>query len=428
MNKLIPLIFLFLLIPNLVVAEDNTTTTPDTPDIPIVEILPDISILILNNPGLTTFSNTNYTFICEDANTNTLTLIVPQTVGSTRPQISYQLEHSWIGAEYKQIDNQGNVYSYQFMQSGLYRISLIRDYNGSIIQKDFFLEVIGGNGTYASGDVEGIIQKGKWVEQMEFVYDKPWPAFQEWANKAFMFYSNPLYMITDFIIELPFFLLLPQSWFIIGVVVFILLYKLKDRIKTTQKDRQLSQKHGTREDLIRKKRLAEEEQRLHQLNTMPIDYALEKYGSGDYHSRAICYHIGVPEIGVTYPSAYSIAFELGGSYFSTDKVRKERAHEIINYLVAQHEPTLEKAWILQDIAACAKAVSSESVEAKARVIIKDNFMRISELAEKESKLETENISQKLRIKKPDSFSLSSEMKKVEDTIKGGKSKDAKKST
>lgn len=383
-----------------------------------------IELVIMKNEGLSQYSNTNYTFDCEDARSNILTIIVPQVEGYSYLIISYQIETAWIDAYFEVLDTFGDTSVVQFNADGLYRLSINKEFNESSTHKDFYVNVIGGNGTYAAGGVEGLIAKGKWVEDMEFVFDKPWPFFKDWGYRAFRFFDNPAYMLTDFLIEIPMFLLIPHTWLIMGVVVLLLLWRLNKRIKTSQKDRQLSKTHGTREDLIREKRRAQEEERLHKLNTMPIDYALEKYGSGDYLSRSLAYHIGSPELGVTYPSAYAIAFELGGALYSKNEKRAQRAQLIVESLVEQHEPTLEKAYIYQDIAACARAVSSESVDPRARTVIKDNFILIAEMAEDDARSQTEELSQKLKIRKRDTESLTDVITKVEKKLrkkeKGGK--------
>ena len=376
-----------------------------------------IELVIMRNKGLSQYSNTNYTFNCEEASSNTLTIIVPQVEGYSYLVLSYQIESSWIDAKFDVLDTFGDTSIVQFNADGLYRLSVNKEFNDTSTYKNFFVNVIGGNGTYAAGGVEGLIAKGKWVEDMEFVFDKSWPLFKDWGYRAFRFFDNPAYMLTDFLVEIPMFLLMPHTWLIMGIVIVLLLWRLNKRIKTSQKDRQLSKTHGSREDLIREKRRAQEEERLHKLNTMPIDYALEKYGSGDYLSRSLAYHIGSPELGVTYPSAYSIAFELGGALYSKDEKRAKRAQLIVENLVEQHEPILEKAYIYQDIAACARAVSAESVDPKARTVIKDNFILIAEMAEDDARTQTEELSSKLKIKKRSTESLTDVIAKAEKNLK-----------
>ena len=125
------------------------------------------------------------------------------------------------------------------------------------------------------------MEKGRWVNRMMLVFDQEWDNFQQWSFNAFRFYSNPIYVITDFMIAIPMFLLMPQVWFIIAVVVASIIFAYRHRIRVTQRERQLTKKHGVREDLIRDKRKAEEEKRLYSLTRMPIDHALSKYGDGD---------------------------------------------------------------------------------------------------------------------------------------------------
>lgn len=377
-----------------------------------------IEIEILGNSGLTQYSNTNYTFNCEEANSNILSIVVSQHEGYTYITISHIIENIWLEQDFQILDQVENIYSIQFSGNGLYRIRVIRgNMTGNATYRDFYIKIIGGDGTYASGDIDKLIEMGRWVEDMMLMFDKEnFDQFKEWAYGACRFFAWPFYVFTDFFIEIPMFLLMPHTWFIILIVIGLVILKYRKRIHITRKDRELSKKYGTRENLILDKRKAEEESRLHRLNTMPTDYALEKYGSGDYLSRSTCYHGGVPKIGVTYPTAYSLAFELGGSLFSTNEKRRKRAEEIIDALVEAFEPILEKAYIYGDIAACARAVSAESVEAKARTIIKDDFIKIAEYAEEKAKLETTELSKKLKIKIKEERGVGETISNIEKSI------------
>lgn len=388
--------------------------------IPIISVSAEkpIEIKILGNAGLTQYSNTNYTFNCEEANSNILSVVVHQYEGFTYIMIGHIVENIWLEQDFQILDQIENIYSIQFSGNGLYRIRAVQEnMTGNATYRDFYIKVLEGDGTYAGGDVDKLIEMGRWVEDMMLIFGiENFDYFKEWAYQACRFFAQPFYVFIDFLAEIPVFLLMPHTWFIIIIVISLVILKYRKRIHITRKDRELSKKYGTRENLILDKRKAEEESRQHGLNTMQTEHALNRYGAGDYLSRSFCYHAGVPAFGVTYPTAYSLAFELGGSLFSTDEKRKKRAEEIIDALVEAHEPNLEKAYIYQDIAACARAVSAESVEAKARTIIKDDFIKIAEYAEEKAKLETTELSRKLKIKVKEESGMGKAISEIEKSM------------
>jgi len=385
-----------------------------------------IDINILENKGLTKYTSNNYTFDCEEANSNILTISVEQSVGYTYVSIAKLTEGYWIEGDYHLLDKYESFYNVQFDTEGTYRIRAIRDYQGNSTYEDYFIDVRGGSGVFIVGDVEDLMDKGRWVNQMMEEYREycgdTFIEFQEFSVKAARWIINPGYMVVDFLLEVPMVLMLPHTYVVIGIVAALIIWRYGARIKTTRREREISREHGNRSNLIMQKRKAEENERLHKLNTMSIDYALELRGGGDWLSRSYAYCSGVRELGVNYPSAYALAFELGGALFSRDEARRRRGEEIINALVEEHEPVLEKAFIYQDIAACARAISAESVEGKARPIIRDDFIKIAELAEDSAKKETEALSKKLKIQVEKQESLSDSLKKVETQVSKGAKK------
>jgi uncharacterized membrane protein len=375
------------------------------------------SLQILDNNGLKQYSDSNWTLNCEEASGNSITIVTQSTEGRTWIEMTHLQEGIWSGEGFEQLDKEDNIYHFQLTDDGRYRIKLYNEYNNKTRYRYYYVESIGGDGTYASGDVQLLLDKGEWVDSMMYKYEESWPHFRQWGENAFRFYSNPAYVITDFLKQVPIFLLMPQVWFIILVVIALVIWRYRKRVRVTQHDRQLTKKHGTREDLIREKRKAQEEKRLRSLTTMPLDYALKKYGDGDWLPRAVCYHEGVPEKGASYPTAYSLALELGGNLFSKYPERKERAKEIVEEMIDRHSGILEKAWIYKDISACARAVSAESVDVTSRPIVKDKFMRISDLADEQAKIESAELSKRLKVEtgteKPLSDIITSTEKELE---------------
>jgi len=406
MNKvkiLLPIALLLLLIPTI------------SADVPVQSSL---EIQILTNDGLSQYSIYNYTFNCQKADTNILTIIIKQISGFTYLNVLHFQNGTYIDAGYRQLDKNGNAYNIQFIDEGQYRLRVVNEYNSSEIYQDFYINVIGGTGSFVVGDYNDMMTRGHWVTDLYNEYGaKDWPTFQIWLGTAAKWYSNPAFILTDFLMQVPIFLIMPQVWFIIAIIVAVVIWRYRSRLFHTRQDRELSQVYGNKENLILTKRQAEEKERLHLLNTMPIDYALEKYGSGDYLSRSVMYHMGVPDLGVTYPTAYSLAFELGGNLFAKDPERRKKAENILKGLVVTHEPVLEKAYIYQDIAACAKAVSAESTDPRARLILKDEFMRIHDLALQAARIATEELSSRLKLEGKVETSLGDEILKIE---KGGK--------
>lgn len=379
-------IFITILVLSLLIQIPNTTAEESK-----------FSLEVLDNNGLTQYSDSNWTLNCEEADGNSITIVTKSEEGRVWVEMNYLQEGIWSGEGFEQLDKEDNVYQFQLTEDGRYRIKLLNEYNNKTRYRYYYIESIGGDGTYASGDVETLIEKGEWVDSMMYKFDETWPHFQQWGENAFRFYSNPAYVITDFLAQVPIFLLMPQVWFIILLVIAIVIWRYRKRVKVTQHDRQLTKKHGTREDLIREKRKAQEEKRLRSLTTMPLDYALKKYGDGDWLPRSVCYHEGVPEKGASYPTAYSLALELGGNLFSKYPERKERAKEIMDEMIDRHSGILEKAWMYKDISACARAVSAESVDVTSRPIVKDKFMRIADLADEQAKIESAELSKRLKV-------------------------------
>ena len=381
---------------------------------------------ILDNEGLTQFSDSNYTLICEEASSNILTVVMNYEEGRSWIVVQYLEENIWTSEGVEQLDREGDVYQFQFKNNGEYRLKLNNEYQNQTKYNYYYVRVEGGDGTYAAGDVDLLLDKGRWVDLMMIEFDETWPRFQTWGHNAFRFYSNPAYVITDFLQQIPIFLLMPHVWFIILIVVALVIWRYRKRIRVTQHDRQLTKKHGTREDLIREKRKAEEERRLRSLTTMPIDHALKKYGDGDWLPRAVCYHEGIPEFGASYPTAYSLALELGGNLFSRIPERKKRADEIVEEMLDRHPGILEKAWIFKDISACARAVSAEAVDVTAKPILKDKFMRIADMADESAKVETAELSKKLHVKAGAEKPLSDIITKTEKKLEKSGIKEAKK--
>jgi len=391
----------------------------------ITELDP-IEIEIFGNEGLTQFSRNNYTFDCEKAGSNILTIYVKQTVGYTYLSVTHRIDKAWVEQGVNYLDSIGSIYNIQFTGEGLYKLRVIRDHLGNSTYRDFFVNVLEGGGSFIGGEFEDVLDRARWIENMEKVYRKDdwtWLEFKEWMEEAARWFKNPAYIVTDFLTELPMFLLMPHTWFIIAIVVSIVIIKYRGRIHRTRKERAVSLKHGTRENIIREKRKAQEQLRERHLNTMPIDYALELHGSGDWKSRAYSYCAGSLTLGVTYPSAYSLAFELGGMLYSREPDRNKKAREIIDKLVEEHEPTLEKSYIYQDIAACSRALSAESVEPRARPIIKDDLIKIAESAEEDARNATEELSRKLKIRTKAEKGVSEGLKDIESKMKKGKGGD-----
>jgi len=394
--------------------------------IPIATAVPshDIGFTILNNDGLTKYSSNNYTFKCEEANTNILTIILSQESGYTYMTIQKEVNNRWVDTGYNTLDQTNNIYQIQFHESGLYRFHLYREINTTTIIEDYqFVNIKGADGEFIAGDVQTLIERGQWLKNMEQIYGRQWPGFRDWASNAFRVFSNPFYMVTDVLATVAMLFLMPHTWFIIAIIFILVYIILRRRISVTRRERQLKKKHGSQEDLIKKTRLAEEEERLHQLHTMPIDHALEKYSfGGHYRPRAICYDMGIEELGVNYPTAFSLSFDLGRKLFADNESRRKEAEEIIDALVEQYAPTLERTSILQDISACARAVSAESVEGKSKIYIKDTFGRIAEEAEKRAKQETSELSKKIKLKSESDISLSKTIENVQKKkAKGDKS-------
>ena len=102
-------------------------------------------IIILDNEGLTRYAENNYTYDCESANSNILTIVVKQTVGYTYLTIAHEIENLWIEEGINFLDKQNNVYNIQFTLNGQYRVRLLRDYEGNVTQKDIYIFVSGGS-------------------------------------------------------------------------------------------------------------------------------------------------------------------------------------------------------------------------------------------------------------------------------------------
>ncbi len=341
----------------------------------------DISLIIYDNNGLKQYSYNNYTFNCEQANGNSLTIEIDYSRGSGYLTVSKNVENHWIEAEFEQLEKLSDIYLFQFNGDGLYRLRItVQAVNGTFY-KDFFVNVVGGDGTYVAGDIENYVEKGRWVDRMMLVYGQEnFEEFASFAETAIQWYVNPFFILTDFLMRVVILLLFPEVLFLITIFVSIVILYNRKRIRRVWEQRLIEKKHGTSEDRIKKSRRLEEEKRLRQLEAYPTEEALLKYGSGDVRSRSVAYHQGLREYdNATFSTAYSLV-HLGEMVFGKSADLSERGEQIIRGLTDQYKNTLEESWIYKDISACCRALSSESVDVKTKLIVKDKWMQIAALS------------------------------------------------
>lgn len=342
----------------------------------------DITITILKTDGLSQYSYNNYTLDCQKSGTNIITVIVKTNLGNSYITVVRNLNNTWVSSGVQQLDRDGNVYLFGLSADSTYRLRVTVDTGNTTIFRDFFITASGGAGQFISGDISQLTIQGQWVNNMIDVYDRgSYEDFKKWSQTAMQWYENPLYMVIDFLTTLAMLFVIPQVDFLIITAVAIVILFYRKRIKQTWEARQLERKYGKVEDKMAKQRAYEEKERLRELEAYPTEKALIKYGSGDARSRATAYHQGIRQYdGATFSTAYSLV-HLGELLFNEDEKANQRGEQIVEMLAEHYHSTLEKSWIFMDIAACCRALSSEAVDVKTQMILKDKWMEISRLAE-----------------------------------------------
>ena len=367
----------------------------------------DITIQILNNEGLTQYSNTNYSLNCEEANGDTVTILLTYNEGNAHLTISKIVNNSWFDSGFKQLDSVRNIYIFQFTKDGFYRIRGTIETTNSTYYKDIYLTVTGGSGTYVTGDAEKYVEWGRWINSMMNVYDFPsFEKFRESAESGLQLVRDPLLGVRTLLFEMMALLFLWQTWLLIGIFVSIyIVWHRKDRAHIW-KQRRLREKHGTYVDQIKKERRLEEEKRIQELHAISVEDALDKHSGGNYggnekdtsEGRAAALATGIKgEIRARFPTAHSLA-DLGLRYLHQTKEIRKFAEKTIELLVKQHEGVLTKGWILLDCAACCIALDTKITSSKTKSVSKSQWAILASLLRSEANKELDKGIEDLKLK------------------------------